>query len=226
MKSIVILLTLFILSGCQSTSHIASPLNSEDTFKLSNAIVRVDIQEGNVTSSGSGTWLNDKYIITAAHLWSGVKPGYKLTIRYLSQSYPAKVYAIENPGVLDLAILVVEPNKSIAPPAGWQVKLCDSMLSPAEPIWVASGMYNSVSGSYASPDSVFAYKGLTGSNGLTGYYNEGVSGSSVFMRNNNCLAGIVSKRDRSFDEISAVYKTDIVTVDMINKFLHDHMIII
>ncbi|UHM93656.1 hypothetical protein [Rahnella victoriana] len=87
-------------------------------------------------------------------------------------------------------------------------------------------MYNAAPGSYASPDSVFAYKGLTGSNRLTGYYKEGVSGSAVFLRSNNCLAGIVSKKDRSSDAISDVYKTDFVIVDMIKKFLHDNRIII
>ncbi|MBU9809440.1 serine protease [Rahnella sp. SL6] len=226
MKNTAIFCTIFTLSGCTFSTHNDSNLTFEGTSDLNNAIVRVDIQEGNVTSSGSGTWLNDKYIITAAHLWNGVKPGYKLTVRYLSHVYPAKIYAIENPSNLDLAVLVVEPNNIIKSPEGWRVKLCDSMLSPAEPVWVASGMYNSISGSYASPDSIFLYKGRTGSHGLTGYYKEGVSGSSVFMRSENCMAGIVSMKDKSFDMISDVYKTDIVTVDMIRKFLHDNKIII
>lgn len=226
MKNMAIVLTTFILSGCTFTTHKNSIIAVEDTSKLINATVRVDIQQGKDISSGSGTWLNDKYIITAAHLWNGVNPGYKLTVRYFSHVYPAKIYAIENPKNLDLAILVVEPNKFIKSPDGWRVKLCDSMLSPAEPVWVVSGMYHSVSDSYASPDSTFTYKGLTGSHGLTGTYKEGVSGSSVFMRNENCMVGIVSEKVQSMDEISDVYKTDIVTVEEIRKFIHDNKIII
>lgn len=221
-----ILLTIFILSGCAFTSHKETPLTFDHALDLGRAIVRVDIQEGDSISSGSGTWLNDKYIITAAHLWNGKKPGHKLTVRYLSHVYPAKIYAIENPEKLDLAILVVEPNKFIKSPDGWRVKLCESKLSPADPVWVASGMYNRVSISYASPDSILTHKELTWSYGLTGYYKEGVSGSSVFMRRENCLAGIVSMKHKSSDMISEVYNTDIVTVDMIRNFLHDNKIIL
>lgn len=226
MNKITIFAVISILSGCSISSHKDTSPVFEDTSKISEAIVRIDIQEGNVTSSGSGTWLNDKYIITAAHLWNGAKPGHKLTVRYLSHVYPAKIYAIENPRSIDLAILVVEPNKFIKSPDGWHIKLCESMLSPAAPVWVASGMYNNVSSSYASPDSMFTFNGLTGSHGLTGYYKEGVSGSSVFMQSNSCLAGIVSMKNKSFDMISEVYKTDIVTVDTIRHFLHANMIIL
>ncbi|EDW4550528.1 hypothetical protein VQZ12_002814 [Salmonella enterica] len=226
MKSMAILLTIFILSGCTFTSHKDTHLTFDYTHNLDNVIVRVDIQEGNLITSGSGTWLNDKYIITAAHLLNGIKPDHKLTVRYLSHIYPAKIYAIENPGQLDLAILVVEPNKFIKSPDGWRVKLCESMLSPADPVWVASGMYNIVSGSYASPDSILIHNELIWSNGLTGSYKEGVSGSSVFMRRENCMAGIVTMKHKSSDMISEVYKTDIVTVDMIRNFLHDNKIIL
>lgn len=226
MKSTALILTVFILSACSYSAQKYNQLTFEDTSKFMDAIVRVDIQQGNEIISGSGTWLNDKYIITASHLWSSVKPGYKLTVHYQSRDYTAKIYAIEKPNITDLAVLVIEPETKIKSPDRWQVKLCDSMLSPAEPVWVASGMYNNISGSYASPDSIFMYKGLTGSNGLTGFYREGVSGSSVFIRNENCMAGIVSMKHKSSDLISEVYKTDIVTVDMIKKFLNDNRIVI
>lgn len=56
-------------------------------------------------------------------------------------------------------------------------------------------MYNTLSNTYASPDSTYYYKGIVGSDGLTAFYQNGVSGSAVLNQSKSCLYGVVSQQD-------------------------------
>ncbi|HAS1485130.1 TPA: serine protease, partial [Enterobacter hormaechei] len=90
---------------------------------------------------------------------------------------------------------------------------------PGESVWVLSGMYNTLSNTYASPDSTYYYKGIVGSDGLTAFYQNGVSGSAVLNQSKSCLYGVVSQQDIKKINVYQIYITKITTNEIIRGFI-------
>ena len=217
-KSLV-LLPVIMLTAC--ASNVKDVGLEKSDFELYDAAVKIEIQSGNTTISGSGTWIDDTHVLTASHLWLGVDKGFTLKVINKKGSHIAKILNVDNPNYRDLAVLAVEKNSTVKPPLNWQLPICDRSHVAAEPVWVLSGMYNILSDTYLSPDSTYSNKGEVGSDGLTGFFKKGVSGSSVLNYRKSCVYGVVSQEDIQEIDVRKIYKTKITTSGTIRKFLNE-----
>ncbi|HBE4155536.1 TPA: serine protease, partial [Escherichia coli] len=151
--------------------------------------------------------------------WLDASKDYSLSIITRNGSQPATVINIDDPKNRDLALLKVEKNTIVKAPPNWKLPVCDNVLAPGESVWVLSGMYNTLSNTYASPDSTYYYKGIVGSDGLTAFYQNGVSGSAVLNQSKSCLYGVVSQQDIKKINVYQIYITKITTNEIIRGFI-------
>lgn len=214
----VLALSALLISSCSTDNQYKGTMHHSD-FELSDSAVKIQIKSGNKTISGSGTWIDEQHILTASHLWLEASKDYSLSIITRHGSIPATVINIDDPENRDLALLKVEQNNIIKAPPNWKLPVCDNVLAPGESVWVLSGMYNTLSNTYASPDSTYYYKGIVGSDGLTGFFQNGVSGSAVLNQSKSCLYGVVSQQDIKKINVYQLYITRITTNEIIRGFI-------
>ncbi|HHR8337749.1 TPA: S1 family peptidase [Salmonella enterica subsp. enterica] len=216
----VLALSALMISACSTDNHHEQSMHHNDC-ELSDSAVKIQIKSGNMTISGSGTWIDEQHILTASHLWLDASKDYSLSIITKHGSQQATVINIDNPQNRDLALLKVEKNSLVKAPPNWRLPVCEKPLAPGESVWVLSGMYNTLSNTYASPDSTYYYKGIVGSDGLTGFFQNGVSGSAVLNQSKSCLYGVVSQQDIKKINVYQLYITRITTNEIIRGFI-DH----
>lgn len=214
----VLALSALLISACSTDNPHKQSMHHND-FELSDSAVKIQIKSGNKTISGSGTWIDEQHILTASHLWLDASKDYSLSIITRNGSQPATVINIDDPKNRDLALLKVEKNTIVKAPPNWKLPVCDNVLAPGESVWVLSGMYTTLSNTYASPDSTYYYKGIVGSDGLTAFYQNGVSGSAVLNQSKSCLYGVVSQQDIKKINVYQIYITKITTNEIIRGFI-------
>ncbi|WP_334354447.1 serine protease [Enterobacter hormaechei] len=214
----VLALSALLISSCSTDNQYKGTMHHSD-FELSDSAVKIQIKSGNKTISGSGTWIDEQHILTASHLWLEASKDYSLSIITRHGSIPATVINIDDPENRDLALLKVEQNNIVKAPPNWKLPVCDNVLAPGESVWVLSGMYNTLSNTYASPDSTYYYKSIVGSDGLTGFFQNGVSGSAVLNQSKSCLYGVVSQQDIKKINVYQLYITRITTNEIIRGFI-------
>ncbi|AGQ76111.1 trypsin-like serine protease [Salmonella enterica] len=103
----VLALSALMISACSTDNHHEQSMHHND-FELSDSAVKIQIKSGNMTISGSGTWIDEQHILTASHLWLDASKDYSLSIITRHGSQQATVINIDNPQNRDLALLKVE----------------------------------------------------------------------------------------------------------------------
>jgi len=212
-------LPVMMLTAC--ANNITDVGLEKSDLDLYDAAVKIQIKSGSTIISGSGTWIDDTHVLTASHLWLGVDKDFTLKVINKKGGQDAKILKIDNPSNRDLAVLTVDKNNKVKSPENWHLPICDKQHVAAEPVWVLSGMYNTLSNTYLSPDSTYSWKGVTGSDGLTGFFKSGVSGSSVLNDRKSCVYGVVSQENIQEIDVFKIYKTKITTSETIRKFLNE-----
>lgn len=218
LKKLALLPAIF-LTAC--ASNVKDVGQAKSDFEIYDAAVKIEIKSGNKTISGSGTWIDDTHVLTASHLWLGVDKDFTLNVINKEGSHVARLLNVDNPKHRDLAVLSVEKNSTVKSPENWNLPICDRPHLAPERVWVLSGMYNTLSDTYLSPDSTYSTKGEVGSEGLTGFFIPGVSGSSVLNESKSCLYGVVSQQDIQELDVFKIYKTKITTSKTIRTFLNE-----
>lgn len=157
-----------------------------------HARLKVVITQPGILTTGGGVWLGNGLVLTAMHLFRGLKAGDSVSIIIHGEKLrAAPVY----PGDLpydDLALLRVplaslpDDLRSLPGP-----QICTRNEEPGDSLHVVG--YDTSYNTYASPEGQVSYRHHTWSNSTTTLFSHGVSGSPVYDQDNGCLAGIVSK---------------------------------
>jgi hypothetical protein len=185
----------------------------------------VEISTENGITEGSAAWIKPGVVLTASHLFLGMSE--KSTIRVGSGRKwgRATIVAIDDPAYRDLALLKVDPEYlTILAPPTQPITLCNAPIQSSQQVLVASGLTNTVSSSYGSPEMLIHNKGKSWSEHLTGYYAHGTSGAAIYDADSGCLGGVISKRHKNTSNSDLkVYSTEFVALPQIVDFLNSHM---
>lgn len=184
------------LTACSSLgsnrSLDAEAIGQQRLSDADNARLKVVITGPNSVTSGGGVWLGNGQVLTAMHLFRGLKVGDSVEVIIHGKKLIATPLFPGDLGDEDLALLQV-PIASL--PDGLRSlpgpKVCTRNEQPSNRLYVVG--YDTSYHTYASPDSQIRYQKQTWSNATTALFSHGVSGSAVYDQDSGCLAGIISR---------------------------------
>lgn len=214
-----------LISGCALNEPGMEPRQLDIGAVGYSRALSVEVSSDGVRKFGSASWVSSELVITASHLFLNMPEGSRVRVGKSGSWVEAEVVAIEDPAILDLAILRINNGGSIQSPIvrSAPVLICKNQLQPAQEVVVISEFHKSSSRSYGSPDYVNHYQGATWTNHLTGHYPEGTSGGALYEVESGCLAGVVSRRSESHATgAPSIYSTTFITAKEISQFLLDH----
>lgn len=201
MKKALVTLCLMTLASCAVRSHgpslpdNASLVLPSDLMSEKSPFVEIEVVTDGATSSGGGVWLGDGQVLTATHIFLGVKsPADPIFVTVHGQKVKANVVFHGQPPHNDLLLLKIDQTSfpasltKVVPP-----KICADVEPVGAQLYIPSR--DSVYQTYASPAGTVMYKGKTWSNSTTALLSHGISGSPVYQGKSGCLAGIVSRMD-------------------------------
>ena len=168
-------------------------------------------------SQGSGVYLGDGLVLTAAHVITVNPADATATVVMDGWRNEARLVASGAPG-LDLALLRIAPEtlslqrRSLKP-----VEACASGTSPNQPVVVASLGTVSLSKTIGAPIQSNSLNGDWSTILATGY-GHGASGGGLFDAQKGCLAGIIIIEATG----AAIQLTEFVPAAKIGMFLALH----
>lgn len=185
----------------------------------------VHVSSPGVDTYGSGAWISKGRVLTASHLFLGVKADEPFSIKVISDGVAreARLSRIEDPAVLDLALLTVEDAPArVGVWAVSPVKVCRTPLRPAEPVIAAiqltQGQPLAIE-THASPDRMTWRNGVASVTALTAFLPHGASGGAVYHAERKCLVGVISQQEILRVEPVSLYFTNFVPASEIVGFL-------
>lgn len=184
--------------------------------------LEIEVSSASEVSKGSASWLAPGLVITSSHLFLGKSNSFSVRVGENGVWQEATVEVAEHPASLDLAILRVSLDSALAAPALPPIDICASPVLPAQKVFVVSAFKKIGTVSYGSPDYVTLNKGGRWTANLTGYFPEGTSGGAIYDSKTGCLAGVISKRQKSWSSQGPqLYTTRFVTSAEISGFIRD-----
>nr|WP_230964557.1 trypsin-like peptidase domain-containing protein [Pseudomonas aeruginosa] len=214
-----------LVSGCALNEQSADAQQIDIGMEGYARALSIEVSSDKVKSLGSASWLSSDLVITASHLFLNMPEDSQVRVGKRGAWVEAEVVAIDDPAILDLAILRVRNGRDIQPTVVGlaSVRICEKQIKPAQEVLVVSEFHNGSSRSYGSPDYMSYSQGAMWTSHLTGYYPEGTSGGALYEVKSGCLAGVISRRRESFATGSpSIYSTEFVTAKEINQFLRDN----
>ncbi|WP_407507752.1 trypsin-like peptidase domain-containing protein, partial [Pseudomonas aeruginosa] len=114
----------------------------------------IEVSSDKVKSLGSASWLSSDLVITASHLFLNMPEDSQVRVGKRGAWVEAEVVAIDDPAILDLAILRVRNGRDIQPTVVGlaSVRICEKQIKSAQEVRVVSEFHNGSSRSYGSPD--------------------------------------------------------------------------
>lgn len=203
-KTVCVIASLLALHGCAETkTHEAGyqliPAEPQNIAWFRYG-ARVSLRTATQTNDGSGVWVSERHILTAAHVVDAYKTGDVLTASngQYEPSFPVKLVKIGNRASNDLALLtVIEDSTSAFKKEISVAHTCRE--NPAPGRWVkavASGVVNDTALA-VDPPFISQYKDQRSTSHTTGVFPPGASGGGVFDAYDNCLIGIISGQKTS-----------------------------
>jgi hypothetical protein len=194
------LAVLTMLGGCTTSYREPIATNAvQDQYHHStlayDRVVGIEVTTNGVTSSGGGVWLGNGEVLTATHIFSGVKsPSDPMFVTWRGDRFKAVPIFHGVPPDTDLILLKVDQalvSKSLARVPAPQV--CADVAPIGKRLYVTAR--DRTYTTYASPAGSIRFKDKTWSNSTTALLSHGVSGSPVYDDDTGCLAGIVSRME-------------------------------
>lgn len=193
-----VLFFLIALSGCVSNQSAVVSIDSpqtqlEDPFLRFDQFVSIEVLTEGATTSGGGVWLGNGEVLTATHLFLGMKSASDpITVTWKGQKFKATPFFHGRPPENDLLLLKID--QSLIPATFMKVRP-PTVCGDVEPIGALLEVVTPkrTYPTYASPAGQVRYKGKVWSNSTTSLFSHGVSGSPVYDKQLDCLAGIVSR---------------------------------
>lgn len=157
-----------------------------------DARLKVVVRGSTFTVSGSGVWLGNGKVLTAAHLFMGRKDGASVDVIIHRHTLTGTLLSHGDFGTFDLALIEVpleEIPKDVAAIPFPALCNCNEVIG-AQLYVVAHDQSHETT---ASPEHAIQDKGRLWSTATTATLSHGVSGAGVFDARTGCLAGIVSR---------------------------------
>ncbi|MEO4014116.1 trypsin-like peptidase domain-containing protein [Pseudomonas rossensis] len=226
MKKAFLFVALLIIGGCSSTRDISNVDISESDLLAGERLLKIQIVAPGIKAEGSGSWISNDLVITASHLFSDMPLDSIVRVGNGRHWLSAKVVAGNDPATLDLVVLRVIGDESVASPLKTLIPVCSKPVKPGEMVSVSSALPKGTTYTYGSPN--FAVQADSerreSTEFLTGFYDKGTSGGPVYQVPGGCLAGVISLGIKRKNGASDIYATKFVTAHEIKRFLDDNKI--